>query len=156
MRALIVACALATGCATVMAGGPDRVPVVSIPKGATVYLNGRPVGTAPVMVELDRRNQAIIQLAMPGYQTTTITRGKSMNGWFVGSLLLIVMIIPAVVDIATGDFLSFDDSAIAVRMRPMAPGPPPRLLQPQPQPQRPPEPKPQEPLPPAPYVPPRQ
>ena len=55
MRAALAAmCCLATGCATIVAGGPDQVPVRTNPSGAYVYLDGQVVGRTPLVLTLDR------------------------------------------------------------------------------------------------------
>jgi hypothetical protein len=152
--ALALLCA--SGCATVLAGGPDRIPVVTNPPGASIYVNGRLVGQSPSLIELERDARGIVQLTMPGFRTVTIERHKTLNAPFVLSVLLIVTIVPPIVDIAASNWLSYDDAPIAIRMKPEV-GMPPQPRPPVPRPHvrpAPPEPRPPEPLPPAPYVPP--
>ena len=81
--ALAIAVATA-GCATIVAGGPDHVPVNTNPPGAYVYVNGQVVGQTPVVVALDRHaSESTIQIAMPGFQPIILTREKSFNGWTI-------------------------------------------------------------------------
>ncbi|GIW72950.1 MAG: hypothetical protein KatS3mg102_2492 [Planctomycetota bacterium] len=59
---------LLSGCATLLAPGPDHVPVDSAPQGATVKLNGEVVGTTPTVVRLDRARRALLSFELPGYR----------------------------------------------------------------------------------------
>jgi hypothetical protein len=132
MRSHLVAIALAaslTGCATIVAGGPDTVPISTNPPGAYVYVNGQVVGQTPMVVELDRnRSMADIRIYYPGFVPIQISRYKSLNGWVFGNFFL--MIWPVVIDIATGNWQRFDDEPIAIGLTP-GQAPPPYGVQPQ-------------------------
>ncbi len=125
-----------TSCATLMAPGPDRVPVNTNPPGAFVYLNGVVVGQTPTIVTLDRDRPAQIQIYLPGFQPLVMERSKRFNGWFVGSILLFYAIFPLIIDFATGNYQHYDDEPIAIGLTPMA-GPPPAYYQQPPQPSAP-------------------
>jgi hypothetical protein len=156
--ALAFALAGLGGCATLFAGGPDRVPVATNPPGAFVYLNGRFVGQSPTVVEMDREHPGQIQIYLPGFRPLVMSRHKSLNLWFIANILWAAAIVPVIVDIATGNYQEYEGSPIAVGLTPDA-GPPPMwyrqpgapLPPPQQQPQPQPQPYPQpEPYPPAP------
>ena len=151
---LVFGLVTSSGCATLLAAGPDHVPVNTNPPGAYVYLNGVFVGQAPTVVYLDRDRGGQIQIYLPGFQPVVMTRSKSLNGWFIGSILLFYTVIPLLIDLATGNYVRFDDEPIAIGLMPMQ-GPPPQWYQQQPpqgqqQPQQPPYPQ----QPPQPYQPP--
>ncbi|HET7500665.1 MAG TPA: PEGA domain-containing protein [Kofleriaceae bacterium] len=124
-----------SGCATIFAGGPDRVPVSSNPPGATVFVDNVPVGQTPMMITLDRqRSQGVIRLELAGFAPITVVRAKGINGWFWASVCL-TGLVGIVVDLITGDVKSFDDAPIAIGLTPgmgPAPGPPPPGYPPQP------------------------
>jgi hypothetical protein len=115
-----------TACATIMAGGPDRVPVSSNPPGAAVFVDNVQVGVTPTTVTLDRgRSQGNIRIEMPGYAPVVIQRGKQINGWFWANLC-VGGLIGMVIDLVTGDVKRFDDTPIGVGLSPGGPmGPPP-------------------------------
>lgn len=120
-----VAAVALSGCATIMAGGPDQVTVQSNPPGATVYVDDQPVGQTPMVVQLDReRSRGLIRVEAPGYQPIAIQRSKHINGWFWANLC-IGGVIGIVVDLVTGDIKKFDDSPIIVNLAPAGYGPPP-------------------------------
>lgn len=133
MRPLALALLLAfTGCATIMAGGPDHIPVSTNPPGATVFVDNVPVGQTPVMVALDRQhNSGLIRIEMPGFVPVAIVRGKNINGWFWANLC-IGGLIGIVVDIVTGDVKAFDDGPIAIGLTPAYGAPPAGPYAPQP------------------------
>ena len=134
---------LVSGCATIMAGGPDHVPVSTNPPGATVFVDNMPVGTTPMMVTLNRETSSgMIRLEMAGFQPVTVVRAKGINGWFWANLCT-GGVIGIVVDLVTGDIKSFDDTPIAVGLTPgygpagqpgYPPGPPPAGYPPAPPP----------------------
>jgi hypothetical protein len=125
-----LALALTSGCATIMAGGPDHVPISTNPPGATVFVDNMPVGTTPMMVTLNRETSSgMIRLEMAGFQPITVVRAKGINGWFWANLCT-GGVIGIVVDLVTGDVKSFDDTPIAIGLTPAfgpagAPGYPP-------------------------------
>jgi len=105
------------GCATLFAGGPDRIQVASAPPGAKVFLDNQEVGATPMVVTLDReRSGGNIRLEAPGYQPATFQRVKSVQGVFW--LNLCAGLLGFIVDLATGDYKAFDTSAINVSLIP--------------------------------------
>jgi hypothetical protein len=118
-----------TGCATLFAGGPDEIPVRTNPPGAYVYVDGRIVGRTPVLISLDR-NHSIgdIRIYYPGFMPVQILRNKSFNLWTLGNFFLAVF--PVVVDLATGNYLAFDDDEIGIALQP-GQAPPPYGVPPQ-------------------------
>src|ERR1041384_2927239 len=128
---------LASGCATIMAGGPDHVPVSTNPPGATVFVDNMPVGTTPMVVPLNREHSAgVIRIELAGFAPVTVVRAKGINGWFWVNFCF-GGIIGIVVDLVTGDIKSFDDTPIALGLTPGygPPGPaggPPAPYPPQP------------------------
>jgi hypothetical protein len=114
-----------SGCATIMAGGPDHVPVATNPPGATVFVDNVPVGQTPMMVTLDRaHNTGVIRLEAPGFMPVTLVRAKGINGWFWANLC-IGGLIGIVVDLVTGDIKAFDDTPISIGMTPASGAMPP-------------------------------
>lgn len=121
--AAVTCAALASGCATLLAGGPDRVSVTSNVPGATVYLDNQPVGATPMIVVLDRDNsQGLIRIEAPGYNPVMMQRSKSINGWFWGNICL-GGVVGMLIDAVTGDMHKFDGTPINVALTPSAPRP---------------------------------
>lgn len=125
VAAMAIAGVLTSGCATLMAPGPDLVPIATNPAGAQVFLNGQFVGNTPTLVPLARSQPAHIQIQLPGFQPVVMHREKRFNAWFIGSILLISLIVPVVVDIAAGNVTRYDNGGIAIGLTPLpgyAPG----------------------------------
>lgn len=154
-----------SACATIVASGPDSIPINTNPPGAYVYLNGEVVGQTPLVLELDRgRSMADIRIYYPGFQPVQFTRYKSLNGWVFGNFFLGLW--PVIIDLATGNWQRFNDYPIAIGLTPgqaappygMQPQLPPQqgpMVPMQPQPQGAPAPQPPPQGPPAPQPPPR-
>lgn len=103
MRKLIPALImpLISGCATIVASGPDHIPVSSSPAGATVYLNETPVGVTPITLSVKRSDDCRIRIEMKGYEPYRVDNGKVLNGWVFGDLLIPVLGIA--IDLATSN-----------------------------------------------------
>ena len=139
---------LLTGCATIVAGGPDTIPIQTNPPGAYVYLNGQVVGQTPMMLDVDRSHgMADIRIYYPGFQPIQLTRYKTLNPWVFGNFFLAIF--PVIVDIATDNWQRFSDEPIAIGLTP-GQAPPPYGMQPQvpqqpePNPMAPPQPPPRQ------------
>ncbi len=127
-RLVVLTLAASTGCATIMAGGPDQVPIQTNPPGATVFLNGRPIGQTPIVAALDRSVDVTdIHIMAQGFAPVDIVRYKTINGWFWANLCWGV--IPMIIDFATGDVKRFDDMPIAIGLTPGDAGPVPPQMQ---------------------------
>jgi PEGA domain len=112
--AALIGLSVLSGCATMMAGGPDRLPVSTNPAGATVFVDNAQVGQTPLMVTLYRaKPKAEIRLELPGFPPVIITREKSFNGWVLGNLLF-GGLLGLMIDAANDNTSKFDDAPIAV------------------------------------------
>jgi hypothetical protein len=105
-----------------MASGPDHVQVTTNPAGATLLVDNVPVGQTPFVAKLDRvRSKGDLRLELPGFESVTILRDKSVNGWIWGNLLL-GGLIGVVIDLSTGNATRFDDTPISIGLTPMGGG----------------------------------
>jgi uncharacterized protein YceK len=120
--ALVAVVCVASGCATIMSRGPDHVSVTTNPAGATVFVGDQPVGQTPMVVTLDRKlEQAAFRLELPGFEPVILARGKRLNGWVWGNLML-GGLIGIVIDFSTGAARRFDDTPIEVGLKPSGGG----------------------------------
>lgn len=85
---LLIVLIMSSACATIIQPGPDRVHVNSNPEGAKVYLDGQPIGVTPMVVDIARKSEGIIEIKKDGYEPMTVDRDKVASGWFFGNLLL--------------------------------------------------------------------
>ena len=103
IRAALVASILCFSCASIVAPGPDVVPVTSEPAGAEVYLNGELCGVTPTQLVVPRghRGSDVVELRHGALRSTVDVPGV-LNGWIFGNVLL-GGIIGIVVDGITGN-----------------------------------------------------
>lgn len=119
---LVLASLALSGCATIFAGGPDRIPVQTNVPGASVYVDEVLVGQTPTVILLDRqKSQGRIRIEAPGYQPVVLQRVKTINGMFWANIC--VGIIPMLIDAVTGDMKKFEDGPLNIALTPAAGGP---------------------------------
>jgi len=135
---------MGSGCATLFAGKTATVHVQSTPPGASVLVDGNPVGGTPGVVQVSNKSAHQIRFQLSGYEDAGCTLTTSVGaGWVILDVFLLVSII---VDAVTGDWSSVDQVECVRTLRP-APGvappaaaPPPRPPPPPPPPASPPSP----------------
>lgn len=118
IAAVGVVALLVSGCATIVAPGPDLVPISSKPPGAMVYVDGVPVGVTPVTVPLKRSGSSRIRIELEGYEPVFVTQDKVFNGWFLGNIL-IGGLIGIIVDVATSNVTKHSTDPVMVVLRPI-------------------------------------
>jgi len=102
-----------TGCATMFR--TNTVNVVSM-TGATspvrVLENGMPIfeGNLPASFSVRSGRTYSIVFATTDGEQRTISVSQRFNGWFIGSILL--GLLPAIVDLATGSVMTFEGTAV--------------------------------------------
>jgi hypothetical protein len=95
---------LVAGCATIFNPEPTHFTATSTPSGATVEVvalrtNESFRQTTPASFSLDRGSDYRLTFELEGYRSEEIIVRRTVNGWFIGSVLL--GLLPAVVDFAT-------------------------------------------------------
>ncbi len=96
-----------SACATIVNGTSQSVTVSTTPPAATCTLDrvGARIGAVaqtPGSVRLDKsKNDLSVTCNKPGYQTATVVRGPSFNGWTFGNIVA-GGVIGAVVDASSG------------------------------------------------------
>lgn len=99
------------GCATIFKGSTETVSYNSEPSGAKVYVNGSLMGTTPFQLELKSNQTYTIEFRKEGYGNKTVILNNSVGGgWIVLDILF--GLIPIIVDAATGNWYSLDQSRV--------------------------------------------
>jgi len=93
---VLLAVVFAPGCGSIVAPGPDMVPINSEPQGARVLLDGVPIGRTPMTAAIPRDSEGVVRLELDGYMAMEEDLGKVLNGWFIPGNLLWILIWPAV------------------------------------------------------------
>ena len=88
MRVLLIALfAPMVGCATIINGSTQSVPVSSSPLGATLIVDGLSQYTTPCELELKRKRDHMLVFTKPGYHDTTFQLKRTLSGAVAGNLL---------------------------------------------------------------------
>ncbi len=93
------------GCATILGGSRHKIHVKQgTPPDARVYLNGEFIGEAPENLKVQksaRQGNSYVEIKADGYETAKISLTRKVSVIF--TLLDIPLIIPLVIDYATGN-----------------------------------------------------
>jgi hypothetical protein len=103
---LPVSQAIFQGCATIINGPTEKVKFDSKPPGATVYVNGKPIGQTPRLVVLSRFRSPQVRFELAGFQPYELKLQRNYNYTVV--LNNTVGFAPIVVDAATGALYEID------------------------------------------------
>jgi PEGA domain-containing protein len=86
--ALIVAITgLTQGCATVIKGSSQSIPVSSDPSAADILLDGKLVGQTPKTLALKRESNYLITIQMAGFEQQSVPIVKNIGGAVWGNVL---------------------------------------------------------------------
>ncbi len=69
---IVVVAVVLSGCATMYNPGSQTLPVASTPTGATVFIDGEPMGTTPLTLTLYNRAPVTLTLRLPDGRERTI------------------------------------------------------------------------------------
>lgn len=115
--ALAAVLSLLVGCATIFAPGPDLVPVDSQPAGASVFLDGRPAGTTPTILVVDRHDAGLIRIELAGYEPLLLDLHKEFNPpTLLNVFLLGGVVIGVAVDAITQNLGRYPEEPVFVRL----------------------------------------
>ncbi|HEX2836562.1 MAG TPA: PEGA domain-containing protein [Phycisphaerales bacterium] len=112
---------MAGGCATIVNGKTQEVPIATIPPGATVCIDSSQTVITPASVNLRRNKDYILTVMKDGYHPQTVQITGVLSGWLAGNLLF-GGIIGGGIDAATGAGFTLTPDKIAITMVPLAPG----------------------------------
>lgn len=110
--ALIAASLLSTAaCATIMQGSEQEISVDSTPAGASISVDGQPMGTTPAVLRLARRDTHTLRLDLPGYAPYEMELTRKLSNWVWGNIVF-GGVIGVVVDGSTGAMYRLTPAAI--------------------------------------------
>lgn len=103
--------AFSTGCATIFKGKGEAVTFNSNPSGATVVVNGQPIGKTPTQVKLDSDKTQNIEIKKAGFESSHFVISNSVGaGWVI--LDVLGGIVPVAIDFVTGSLYYLDRTEI--------------------------------------------
>lgn len=102
-----------SGCATIMHGTTQEIPILSAPAGAEVSVDGASVGRTPLSIRLQRKQAHQVRIEAAGYQPYQATVDRHVSGWAWGNAFLSVGALVGVpVDLSTGALYNLDPDGI--------------------------------------------
>lgn len=106
------------GCATIVSGTTQEMTFQSEPEGALVKVDGRPLGKAPMTIQLDRKSSQSLSFELEGYKTITMPLTTTLEPWFWGNIL-IGGLIGSTTDGVSGAVYEYSPSQYYVSMHPV-------------------------------------
>jgi hypothetical protein len=117
---------LFSGCATIVNGTTQKVAFTSEPPGATVTVDGVPIGNTPTSIDLKRDSVHSVTFEKDGYVASEHTVIQGASWWFAGNILL-GGIIGMMVDSSTGAMYNLTPDSVSpvliAAAKPDAPSP---------------------------------
>ena len=108
---------LLTGCATIMTGRRQTIPITTKPSGATVIIAGERHIT-PTTVTLERKHHYTVTIEKEGYHTETVEILSVISGAVAGNIL-IGGIIGGGIDAITGAAKKLQPESISINLVPL-------------------------------------
>lgn len=83
----LILCGPLMGCATIVKGTTQKIPIASDPPGAEVNADGQLMGQTPVEITLERKRDHLVTISKEGYGPKSIAITKSTGGAVWGNIL---------------------------------------------------------------------
>jgi hypothetical protein len=115
----IAAVSFCTGCATIVKGTTQEIPVSSEPTGARVSVDGSAAGTTPTTVTLSRKANHMVTIEKEGYQSESVAITKSMSAAVAGNIIA-GGLVGWGVDAVSGAQYNLNPTTVNVRLQPVA------------------------------------
>ena len=76
------------GCATVVKGTNQKIPISSYPSDAEVYIDGNFAGSTPIDVQMKRKRDHLVTIEKTGYLGASVPVVKDVGGAVWGNIIL--------------------------------------------------------------------
>jgi len=110
--------ALSQGCATVVKGSTQSIPVTSDPSAADILLDGKLVGQTPKTLALKRNNNYLVTIQKTGFAQQSVPVVKDVGGAVWGNVL-VGGLIGWGVDAASGAQYNLAPASVHVKLLPV-------------------------------------
>ena len=107
-----------SGCASIVKGSTQSIPVASDPSAADVLVDGNLSGETPTNVELKRKHDHLITIQKTGFRPRSVPVVKAVGGAVFGNILA-GGLIGWGVDAATGAQYNLIPKTISVQLEPL-------------------------------------
>ena len=116
---LAFSCLTLVGCATIINGTTQKIPVKTSPQGATAKNQDGVSCITPCSIELKRNQDHIITISKEGFETQSITCIHVLSRAVVGYIILPLGFISAAVDTANGSLYRLTPDSISLELKPV-------------------------------------
>ena len=115
---------LGTGCATIIRGSTQNIPVQTAP-GAVSFDVGGFAYTTPTTLELERKNEYVLEFSKDGYESSQIRISRHISGGYIIMDALLTGLLGVVVDAVTGAWYNLKPESVTVSLAKISsvPGP---------------------------------
>ena len=112
---------LTTGCATIIKGTTQEIPISSDPSGADILVDGHLVATTPADVQIKRKRDHLVVIEKTNYHPKSVAVVKNVGGAVWGNIIA-GGLIGWGVDAASGAQNNLTPKTIYVRLEPVLDG----------------------------------
>jgi 3D (Asp-Asp-Asp) domain-containing protein len=121
LAGILLATSLSSGCATVVKGTSQKVPIASDPTTADVIVDGNLMGQTPTTLKLKRKTDHLITVQKTGFQPKSVAVVKDVGGAVWGNILA-GGLIGWGVDAASGAQYNLVPSTVSLKLDPTTAG----------------------------------
>ena len=108
--------ALSSGCATIVKGSTQDVPISSTPAGAHVTVDGRSAGTTPTTVAMDRQLYHMVTVELENFEMEHVVITNSIGGAVAGNIIGLGLLGGAL-DVASGAAYDLNPDSVTLLLR---------------------------------------
>lgn len=113
--AVLLLCSTLASCATIIHGTDQEIGITSNPSNAYIWVDRNYVGNTPITVKLSRKDQHVVTINLPGYQTYEIHLSRELSGWTFGNIIF-GGVIGVAVDAVSGALYRLTPEQVHVEM----------------------------------------
>lgn len=110
-----------SGCATIIKGTTQNIPVASDPTGADVTVDAQLYGQTPIDLSVKRKRDHLVTISKEGYHSKSIPIVKSVGGAVWGNIVA-GGLIGWGIDASTGAQYNLTPESISVKLEPLKGG----------------------------------
>jgi len=113
---MLVVSLIQSGCASIINGTHQDIPISSEPSSAIILVDGVREGSTPANLRLSRKKSHVVTLELEGYETENTTLVPSVGGAVAGNIIA-GGLIGWGVDASTGAQYNLHPDRVSVRLR---------------------------------------
>lgn len=110
-----------TGCATLVHGTTQEIPIASASPGARVLIDDVPVGVTPMVAKVSRAQPHVVSFVVDSITVDRVALDRHISPWVLPDVFLLY-IVPAVVDVKNGAAYNFSSDTLRAGTAPVAAG----------------------------------